>query len=152
MGSVQDMIECPQCGGIYHTDYYYRTGEEYRYCFRCGRTEQWTLVRDKERKPILDKEGKFTMDYKLQEDFGSARIELKNGVGQLHTFSEAVNQNIKDAYLKAIENPDVNKEHCYLSSWDQEKKEVVMIFGSMPETYDEFMSSISEKEEDSAVE
>lgn len=152
MGSVQDMKKCPQCGGIYHTDYYYRSGEEYRHCFRCGRKESWTLVRDEERNPVLDNDGKFTMDYKLQEGFGSARIEFVNGLGQLWSFSEAVNQDIKNAYLKATETPDANKEQCYLSSWDPEKKEVVMLYGNMPETYDEFMKRIAEEQADTMSE
>lgn len=92
------------------------------------------------------------MDYKLKEGFGSGRIEFKNGVGQLWSFSEAVNQDIKNAYLKAIENPDVNKEQCYLSSWDPVKKEVVMFYGNMPETYDEFMKRIAEEQTDSMSE
>ena len=57
MSSVQDIMECPQCKGIYSTDFNCRTQEEYRHCSRCGRTEKWMLVRDGEGKPVLDDEG-----------------------------------------------------------------------------------------------
>ena len=145
MSSVQDIMECPQCKGIYSTDYNCRTQEEYRHCSRCGRTEKWTIVRDDEGKPVLDDEGRVKMEHKENFGFGSAKIAFKGGVSQLWSFSEAVNDNIKKAFLKASKEPNVNEDECYLSSWDAESGDIVMIYGDPPETYVEYMDSEAEE-------
>jgi len=38
MGSVIDIENCPNCGGqnTYHVEDYYKTGEVYRFCMKCG--------------------------------------------------------------------------------------------------------------------
>lgn len=36
MGSTSDIKECSQCGGLLHTEYWYRTGEFDDYCIKCG--------------------------------------------------------------------------------------------------------------------
>ena len=36
MGSVIDYIECPNCKEEAHSDFYYKTGEEYVNCNSCG--------------------------------------------------------------------------------------------------------------------
>jgi len=36
MGSVIDYIECPHCGTEAHSDFYYKTGEEFINCNNCG--------------------------------------------------------------------------------------------------------------------
>ena len=40
-----------------------------------------------------------------------------------------------------IEKEGVVKDKCYLSSWDEEKKEIVAIFGNLPKSYDELEAS-----------
>ena len=144
MGSVQNIIECPQCKGLYTTDFNYRTQEEYRICSRCGRTERWFIVRDSEGNAILDKDGKVQMDYKLQSGYGSARIFMKRGVGQMWSFSEPIDNETEQAFLEILNDPDVDKEECYLTSWDTQKSEVIAIFGKLPELYAEFMNNGNE--------
>ena len=39
MGSVIDYIECPHCGQEAYIDFYYKTGEEYINCNKCGYQE-----------------------------------------------------------------------------------------------------------------
>ena len=46
MGSTISNEKCSQCGGIYVIDYYYRTGEEYQFCQRCGKLHNHAIVRD----------------------------------------------------------------------------------------------------------
>ena len=44
MGSVQDSMECKYCGYKYGTsDYYYKSGEEYFWCDRCGSSYSNTI-------------------------------------------------------------------------------------------------------------
>lgn len=52
MGSVLSDIECPSCGFEHATsDFYYKTGEEYIFCSRCGFSEETTTDRKKSRFP-----------------------------------------------------------------------------------------------------
>ena len=144
MGSVQDMIKCPQCNGIYMTDFNYRTQEEFRNCSRCGRTERWFIIRDEEGNAVLDKDGRVQMDYELQQGCGSARVFFKNGVGQIWSFSEPIDEETKQAYLEILKKPEVNKEESYLTFWDSQKNEVLAVYGKLPETYDELMEETKE--------
>lgn len=105
MSSVQDIIECPQCKGIYTTDFNCRTQEEYRHCSRCGRTEKWIIVRDAEGKPVFDENGHVKMEHKENFGFGSAKIAFKKGFSQLWSFSEPVNDNIKKPIWKQPNTP-----------------------------------------------
>lgn len=146
MASLIDIIECPQCGGLYSTDYYYRTGEEYRHCVRCGRYEEYVLVRGEDGKPVKGEDEYYQMEHKLVEGLGSAKIALKNGFAQISSLTQSVDQGIIDKFHEIMEDPDVDKDESYLSSWDSERKELVMIYGKMPETYAEFNEKISKEE------
>lgn len=146
MGSVMDIIECPQCGGLYTKDYYYKTGEEYRTCARCGRHEEWVIVRDENGKPVLNEKGHLQTNYELSEGFGSLKLAYTDGFGHIYSLSSSVDQALIDEFNRALEDPNIDKDGSYLSSWDTEKKELVMICGKMPETYAEFNESMSEEE------
>jgi len=43
MGSVIDYIECPNCGEEAFMELYYKTGEEYTFCPKCGYTKEVIL-------------------------------------------------------------------------------------------------------------
>ena len=47
--------------------------------------------------------------------------------------------------MKASKDPNVDEASCYLSSWDTESSDIVMIYGDPPETYAEFMDSEDEE-------
>lgn len=54
MGSTISNEKCSQCGGIYVIDYYYRTGEEYQFCQRCGKLHNHAIVRDENKNYCYD--------------------------------------------------------------------------------------------------
>lgn len=87
------------------------------------------------------------MEHKENFGFGSAKIAFKKGFSQLWSFSEPVNDNIKKAYLEATKHPDVVEAECYLSSWDGDSNDIVMLYGDPPETYVEFMDAEDEEAE-----
>ncbi len=142
MASVQDIVECPQCKGVYITDFNCHTQEEFRACMRCGLRETWELERDENGKTIYDKDGHTTMKYTKNMGYGSLRIAFKTGVAQTGAMLEPITDKDKEEYLKWIEEPEINKEDCYLVAWDSEKNDVVVIFGTMPQTYEEFWDNI----------
>ena len=49
--------------------------------------------------------------------------------------------------MKASKHPDAIEAECYLSSWDAESGDIVMVYGDPPETYVEFMDSEDEEAE-----
>lgn len=146
MSSVQDAIKCPQCKGVFVTDFNCRTLEEYRHCSRCGRTEEWVIVRNEAGEPVLDENGNVKREYHENFGYGSACFAGKAGISQILSFSGPVDGEIKKLYLETLENPKVDKDKSYLTSWDDDKKEVVAIFGTVPETYEEQEKRYSESE------
>jgi Zn ribbon nucleic-acid-binding protein len=79
MGSVIDFTECPHCKQEAHTDFYYKTGEEYLVCMHCGYYKSYTIKnRDKKIDELTDD------DWEIKEianPFGSYRIKSKGSIG-----------------------------------------------------------------------
>lgn len=147
MSSVTDYEKCPQCGGIYVVDFNCRTYEEYKFCHRCGKTEEYSMIRDANDKPVLDEKGLPKYESKENDGYGSIRIAGKKGISTCYSFSEPFDlEEMKKDYLKTLESPDVDEEKSYLICWDAEEKKIVVIFGDDPGTYQEFEESIDKNE------
>lgn len=113
MGSVIDYLKCPKCGGVTFTDYNYNNGEEFRMCKRCGATESWFIKRDKDGKAILNRKGRPKYVHKKRKGYGVAFIADKDGNGGYHCFRNRFFS--KKHFLRCLEEPDVDKEQCYLT-------------------------------------
>jgi len=138
MGSVIDYTRCPQCGGVYFRDYYYRTDEEHCSCVRCGKTYEVSLLRDDAGNLILDEKGAPQYAENSQNGYGAAYFKRKDGIGTILHFGEPVSDEIKQAYLKTLEdNPDLDISVCYLTAWDEAKGDVVAVFGEIPPLYED---------------
>lgn len=78
MGSVIDYIECPNCKAEAHSDFYYKSGEEYINCNNCGYYYSATIKsRDKRLDELTDE------DWNIQEcisPFGAYRLKYKESV------------------------------------------------------------------------
>ena len=66
------------------------------------------------------------------------QLSLRN---VLQSYTIWKDEKIKKEFLENIEKEGVVKDKCYLSSWDEEKKEIVAIFGNLPKSYDELEAS-----------
>ena len=135
MGSVVNYKSCPQCGGEYVEDFNYRTGDEKRVCFRCGRREKWKHVIDDTGEAVLDEQGNCVLEYSLQEGFGCAKVQYKNGFGQLINFNEPFNEEYKTKFLEWMKDDNLDVSNCYLTSWEPEKQELIAVFGTLPEVF-----------------
>lgn len=136
MGSVVNYESCPQCGGEYVEDFNYRTEEEKRVCFRCGRREKWKHVIDELGVPVLDEQGNCVMEYSLQEGFGCAKVLYKDGFGQFINFNEPINEEYKTKFLDWMKDDNLDVNGCYLTSWDTDKQELIAVFGTLPVVFD----------------
>lgn len=136
MSSVQSYERCPQCGGSYFTETNCRTLEEYKICDRCGKTEQYFLIRDDESNAVLDENGAPKYLSKNKDGYGSMLFVMNNGVSTMCSLQEPFDlKETKAYYLRQLENPDVNKEKSYFTYWDVENKKIVAVFGDDPGEY-----------------
>ncbi len=80
MGSVIDCIDCPNCKSPEcHTDFYYKTGEEYTFCPECGYTKQIHIVnRDKPYHELTQEDWRID---EVSKPWGSYRIKEIGMVG-----------------------------------------------------------------------
>jgi predicted nucleic-acid-binding Zn-ribbon protein len=113
MGSVMDVIDCPHCGNPDAVvDYYYKTGEEYTICDKCGYTRQFTIV-NREEIGKTDEEGfEILPKFDLKEVFGSGcyRLQYRGDVGyELGTFALAGSE---AEFVKHVEENKQNIAHA----------------------------------------
>ena len=153
MGSITNYLACPQCGGILAETLYYKCGEEYSHCERCGRVETVTIKKDSEGCGIKDDDGKWVYEHHLHPGLGMIRIAFKNGVFQLNAIRQEYGpiEELKDKVLKAIHEDDsIIKENCFIGIWDAERKEVVSFYGELPPSFESCMSDDLENSTDSS--
>ena len=146
MSSVQDTVKCPQCGGCYTTDFDCRTLEEFKFCERCGKKELIELIRDENGEAIYDAGGKPT--YRESSHFGNGCLKLagKKGGATLYSMTEPLTDEAADEIRKSFNTELVDVGKSYLTKWDEEKNDVVSLFGEVPHTYDEMLAEHSDDE------
>lgn len=132
MGSVQSEEKCPQCGGIMFVDYYYKTNEEYNFCFCCGRRESWFIVRDSEGKKVFNKNGKARFKHKRNKGYGCICVAERDGSSTLYGSAKPVTKKKKKEFFKILDSDEVDKSNCYLLEWDEKSKTVISVYGKIP--------------------
>jgi len=81
MGSVLDFVECPRCKfEEAMLDCFYKTGEEYLFCERCGFTHKTELVRNKNGDIIFDKDKRVKFTEKTENPTGAFAIQMKGAI------------------------------------------------------------------------
>jgi len=88
MGSVIDYIECPNCKQEAFSDFYYKTGEEYVNCNKCGYHYSSTYKRNDDGE-YATKDGTDNYNFgnlilqvnELKNPYGSYRIKYHNSEG-----------------------------------------------------------------------
>jgi hypothetical protein len=81
MGSVIDYIDCPNCGHEAHSDFYYKTGEEFTNCSHCGFYQYIELHPDvRDLSSIKDSDWKIT---ECTDPYGAYRIKYIGTVGNM---------------------------------------------------------------------
>ena len=128
MSSVQDLIECPQCG-YKEADYLYycKIGENMTTCRRCGYHESWTVKRDKGRNPC---------GWIHEIDYGCGALWYRAtggtafasyGLRSVQELAKAERWLRKRLAKKQVEPPS------YLTRWNKETKQVELVIGEFYE-------------------
>lgn len=147
MGSFISSEKCSQCGGVYNIEDYYKTGERYCFCQHCGKIHNHAIVRDKNKNFCRDENGKLIFEDVMSQGYGCMAIASK-GLRTVYHIDKPIDNEIKNEYLKIIDEEGIDKDKSYLSMWDEEKNEVVALFGTLPKSYDELLVDAQTKEND----
>lgn len=149
MGSVIDYEACPKCKGLMMTDTYYKSGEEYHFCYRCGYHLAWEMKRDDNGEIIFINQNGFEvpdMKETIYEGHGSYRIMPKEGAGQSGGFDEPITQEQIDEFEKIFNQDDVDQSTSYLIRFEDGNAEI--LFGNPPDdvllSFDEFDKKMME--------
>jgi Zn ribbon nucleic-acid-binding protein len=126
MGSVIDIIECPNCKQEAFVDFYYKTGEEYIGCNNCGYHRSAFYKRDEN--------GKFEnliMDIsELKNPYGAYRIKTYHSPAtQCGSFE---NEEQYNEFKKSITD-DVEIEYVTVSRFINEEIVVETVIDNGPE-------------------
>ena len=70
------------------------------------------------------------------------------GFKSIYHLDKPVDEEIKKEYLGILEEDEIDKDECYLTTWDDDKKEVVAVFGTLPKAYDEIYCEAQEEGEE----
>jgi len=122
MGSVMNVIDCPNCGNEAHNDFYYKTGEEYTFCPNCGYHKSVTIKdKSKDLSEITDDD--IEVD-ELTNPFGAFRVKWKESVGwevgtivdekhlkRIEAVLEENKDNIEESYYSKLENGEIKTIH-----------------------------------------
>jgi hypothetical protein len=110
MGSVIDYIECPNCTQDAYSNFYYKTGEEYTFCYYCGYYKSLTIInRDKKLSELTESDWKIK---ELKNPFGAYRLKLYHQPGfQCGSLENDEQYN----NFKTVNEVDVEIEFCSIS-------------------------------------
>lgn len=136
MAKVDDYLKCECCGGTKWREFNCNTSEENEICLQCGTGHSYTLMRDKDNKPIMI-DGKYQFETKDWIGKGSFNIMSNQGVGSGGAFQLDTDlQDIKN-WVKELEtDTDINPKESYVLLFDSESKQFELLFGAMPELWD----------------
>lgn len=126
MGSVIDYIDCPNCGSPdCFDDFYYKTGEEYISCNRCGYHRSSVIkMRDKKLSELTESDWEYI---ECLNPYGAFRYKVEGGVayhcGTLETEADGMN------FITTMESPENDTiEYAAISRFvDGEIKETILI-------------------------
>jgi hypothetical protein len=129
MSSVQDLIECPQCG-YKEADYIYycRIGDDTTSCRRCGYHESWTAKHDQGGshcgwKHEID-QGFGALCYRGTGEIGFAACNMRSA----QELAEA------ETWLRErLAKGEVEPESSYLTRWNKETKQIEFVIGKFHE-------------------
>ena len=134
MSSYLSFYKCPQCGGVVYNETYSTDGED-EFCYRCGRWVDIHLPKTDEEKAQLP-EGEEFLQLK-GNGLGRCMIMGTNGSGRSFSLLEPYSEAIEKWYMEMMAQADVDPEESYLTRWDEETKQVVVVHGKDPGLYDD---------------
>lgn len=124
MSTLMTHGRCPQCEGYMHIveDMYGSSCQ----CLACGLIYDTEMSRDKKVK-----------------GYGAICFVEKNGYTEHYSVNENEFQEAYNAFLETINNvEEIDKEKSYITRWDDEKEEIIVEYGMVPDEYRVFNEKV----------
>src|SRR4051812_5844878 len=110
MASIMLYTKCPQCSGIAVMDDYYKIGDQYIWCERCG------FSYTKEQDHYDSKENKIYFKEEETKGYGMFKIVNKEGKSRLFPINNPLTEEQIKEYKEEMDRDDIDQEKCYLVS------------------------------------
>lgn len=68
-----------------------------------------------------------------------------NGVGRSFSLSEPYSEEIEKWYMDAMKDENVDSEGSYLTRWDEETEQLIVVHGKDPGLYDDYETEVDEE-------
>ena len=104
------------------------------------------LVRDENGEVVLDAVGKPSYKESSHLGYGCLKLAGKKGGATLYSMTEPLTDEAAADIRKSFNTEVVDVGKSYLTKWDEEKKDLVALFGEVLHTYDEMIAEHSEYE------
>lgn len=125
MGSVQEYVKCKHCGGVASKDYYYKSGEEVSFCYRCSSMRSLLLKEDEVEGSIENNEDEYPFELKDEIGYGHAVISFEK-MNQVISFREPVTDKDVEKFKKVLEKEHVIIKDSYLAAFKDGKLEILV--------------------------
>lgn len=125
MASIMYAVKCPCCERSAFEDDYYKTGERYTFCMRCGFNYTKTI------KTYTEK----SLEYKEETYAGQGVFVLmkKDGSRKSMMLNKTITDEDLQKYTAEYMDDEVNKEDSYLVTFKEGKFTIVL--GTPPENF-----------------
>lgn len=137
---LDEIQNCERCGSIdsYFSNYNCSTHEEYNGCSVCGKMNNWIVDKDKLGNPILteNQDGKKIALIKNieKEGYGVIRLVYKDDKEKITTefLDKPLTEKDVEKLREQFNDYNLDKIDSYVTAWDNNKKEISVLFGSNP--------------------
>lgn len=152
MGSIVEHIKCPVCSGVMVNDVYYRSGEEYANCLRCGIVRNCEWKRNESNELIKNDKGQILFDHVHLEGYGVYGIYNHEGSGQVGVLNKPITEDMIEEFRQTFENEVTDKDRSYVAKWEDGKQIVILgeadnLLDMVCMDFDAWMSKMEEEAE-----
>jgi len=144
MASVQDSIECPQCGGNAFLEFHTRTLAESIFCPRCGYSEHTRPLIDRQKQKAdaqhrawfkRRKDGEQIFRTTKRTGFGAYMLAQQNGVSALGIVNGKLTARMIANFKRDIAKPEIDAARSFLTRWNPKTQQVETVIGEIPPDY-----------------
>ena len=141
MASVQDSVDCPQCGGQAFLEFETRMRAESICCPRCGYSEHTRPLIDRQKQNAdaqhrawfkRRKDGEPVRRTTRRAGVGAYYIATKNGLGVFGTLKRKPNATHVGNFKRDVARPEIDATRSFLTRWNPKTRQVETVVGQIP--------------------
>lgn len=141
MASVQDSIDCPQCGAKAFLEFHTRTLAESIFCPRCGYSEHTRPLIDRQKQKDdaqhrawfkRRKDGEQIIRTTKRAGFGAYMLAQQNGVSALGIVNCELTARMIANFKRDVAKPGIDAARSFLTRWNPQSHQVEIVVGQIP--------------------